>query len=126
MAVYKVDCYKAKLVVHGFTQTYGLDYVETFVLVARLDSIQIILAIVVMEDMHMVQFDIKTTFIYGDIFEELYTGQAKGFEDFLSPHKMYKFQKFIYGLKQASCNWNQKFNEFLVQQGLFPLLWVYT
>jgi hypothetical protein len=54
MAVYKVDCYKAKLVVHGFTQTYGLDYVETFVLVARLDSIQIILAIVVMEDMHMV------------------------------------------------------------------------
>jgi hypothetical protein len=55
----------------GFTQTYGLDYIGTFALMARLDSIQIILAIIVMEDMHMVQFDIKTTFIYGDIFEEL-------------------------------------------------------
>jgi hypothetical protein len=66
--MYKVDCYKAKLVAHGFTQTYSLDYIETFVLVARLDSIWIILVIVVMEDIHMVQFDIKTTFIYGDIF----------------------------------------------------------
>jgi hypothetical protein len=53
MVMYKVDCYKAKLVVHGFTQTYGLDYIETFALVVRLESIQIILAIVVMEYMHM-------------------------------------------------------------------------
>jgi hypothetical protein len=68
MVVYKVDCYKVKLIAHVFTQTYSLDYIETFALVARLDSIRIILAIVVMEDMHMVQFDIKTTFIYGDIF----------------------------------------------------------
>jgi hypothetical protein len=59
--------------------------------------------------------------IYGDIFEKLYTGQAKRFEDFLSPNKVYKLQKSIYGLKQASCNWNQKFNEFLVQQGLVPI-----
>ncbi len=71
--------------------------------------------------MHMVQFDIKTTYIYGDIFEKLYMGQGKKFEDFFSPLKMYKLQKSIYGLKQASCNWNQKFNEFLVQQGLVPI-----
>jgi len=37
--MYKVECYKTKLIVHGFTQTYALDYIETFVLVARLDSI---------------------------------------------------------------------------------------
>ncbi len=83
--MYKVKCYKIKLVAHGFTQTYALDYIETFVLVARLDSIWIILAIVVMEDMHMVQFDIKTTYISNDIFEELYMGQAKGFEEFFLP-----------------------------------------
>jgi hypothetical protein len=82
MAMYKVKCYKIKLVAHGFTQTYALDYIETLVLVARLDSIWIILAIVVMEHMHMVQFDIKTTYISSDIFEKLYTGQGKGFEDF--------------------------------------------
>jgi hypothetical protein len=68
-----------------------------------------------------VQFDIKTTFIYGDIFEELYIGQTKGFEDFLSPHKMYKLQKSISRLRQALCNWNQKFNEFLVGEGLVPI-----
>jgi hypothetical protein len=38
-----------------------------------------------MEDMHMVQFDIKTTYISNDIFEELYMGQAKGFEEFFLP-----------------------------------------
>jgi hypothetical protein len=67
-----------------------LDYAKTFVPMARLDSIQTIITIVTMENMHMVQFDIKTMFLYGDIFEELYMDQVEGFEDSLFPHKGYK------------------------------------
>jgi hypothetical protein len=72
--------------------------------VAILDSIQTIIAIVAVENMHMVQIDIKTMFLYGDIFEELYMDQIGGFEDSLFPHKVYKFRKSIYGLKQVFCN----------------------
>jgi hypothetical protein len=71
---------------------------------ARLDSIQTIITIVTMGNMHMVQFDIKPMFFYGDIFEELYMDQVERFEDSFLPHKGYKLQKSIYGLKQVSCN----------------------
>jgi hypothetical protein len=47
--------------------------------------------------------------------------QEKGFEDYLFPYKMYKLWKSIYGLKQTFHNYNQKFNEFLVQQGFVPI-----
>ncbi len=48
---------------------------------AKLNTIQTIITIFTMENMHMVQFDIKTMFLYGDIFEELYMDQVEGFED---------------------------------------------
>lgn len=57
----------------------------------RLHSIETVITIVTMENMHMVQFDIKTMFRYGDIFEELYMDQVEGFEDSFIPHKGYKF-----------------------------------
>jgi len=99
-----VDNYKGRFVARGFTQTYDFWTTQKFVPMARLDSIQTIITIVTMENMHTVQFDIKPMFFYGDIFEELYMDQVERFEDSFLPHKGYKLQKSIYGLKQVSRN----------------------
>ena len=42
-----LECYKAKSVVKGFTQTYEIDYQKTFVLVAKLNTVHVLLSMVV-------------------------------------------------------------------------------
>ncbi len=56
----------------GFTQTYGVDYNETFVPVAKFTSIHYILALAALEDMEIYQMDVKTTFLNGEREEEIY------------------------------------------------------
>ncbi len=68
----EVERYKAKLVARGFTQTYGVDYDETFVLVTKFTSIRCILALVALENMEIYQMDVKTTFFNGELEEEIY------------------------------------------------------
>jgi len=75
----EVECYKAKLVARGFTQTFGVDYNETFAPIAKFVSIHCILALAAIEDMEIHQMDIKTTFLNGDLEEEIYMEQPQGF-----------------------------------------------
>jgi len=60
------------LVVKGYFQKSRVDYFETFSHVMKFDNIKIVLSLVTTYDMEIVQFDIKTTFLYGEIFEELH------------------------------------------------------
>jgi hypothetical protein len=62
----EVEHYKAKLVARGFTQTYKVDYNETFVPIAKFTSIHCILALAALEDMESHQMDVKTTFLNGE------------------------------------------------------------
>jgi hypothetical protein len=75
----EVERYKDKLVARGFTQTYGVDYNETFALVVKFTSIHYILALVALEDMEIHQMDVKTTFLNGEVEEEIYMEQPQGF-----------------------------------------------
>ncbi len=68
--------YKARLVIKGFLQRYGMDYSEMFAPVARLGSIRIILANAVIRGMHVHQMDVKTAFLNGDP-EDIFYGSAK-------------------------------------------------
>jgi hypothetical protein len=54
-------------VTRGFTQTFGVDYNETFAPVAKFVSIHCILALVAIENMEIHQMDVKTTFLNGDL-----------------------------------------------------------
>jgi Reverse transcriptase (RNA-dependent DNA polymerase)/gag-polypeptide of LTR copia-type/Pol polyprotein, beta-barrel domain/GAG-pre-integrase domain/Integrase core domain len=102
---------KARLVARGFTQVFGLDYIETFSPVAKLASIRILLAIAAVEDLEIHQMDVVTAFLAGDLEEEVYMEPPEGFEE--DGNLVCKLQKSIYGLKQAPRVWNQKIRRYL-------------
>jgi hypothetical protein len=108
----EVECYKARLVARGFTQTFGVDYNETFAHVAKFVSIRCNLALVAIEDMEIHQMDVKTTFLNGDLEEEIYMEQPEGFTE-EGEHLVCKLHKSLYGLKQSPKAWNQKLDVFL-------------
>jgi hypothetical protein len=72
---------KARLVAQEFTQVEGLDFVETFALVARLEAIRILLAFATSKGFKLYQIDVKSAFLNGVIHKEVYVRQALGFEN---------------------------------------------
>ena len=112
-----VTVYKARLVANGFRQVHGIDYDETFSPVAMLKSIRVLLALAAYYDYEIWQMDVKTTFLNGNIEEELYMVQPEGFVDPENAGKVCKLQRSIYGLKQASRSWNLRFDEVIKSFG---------
>ena len=106
-----IERYKAKLVAKGFTQKEGIDYKETFSPVSKKDSFRIIMALVAHFDLELQQMDVKTTFLNGDLEEEVYMKQPEGFSSSNGKHLVCKLKKSIYGLNQASRQWYLKFHE---------------
>lgn len=111
-----IERYKARLVARGFNQTKGVDYFETFSPLVRYESVRTVLAIAAKYDMEMTQFDIKTAFFNGPLEEDIYMEQPEGYQD--GTDRVCHLQKGLYGLKQASRNWNTHFKEFMMEHGL--------
>ena len=94
-----VHIYKARLVAKGFRQVQGVDYDETFSPMAMLKSVWIILAIAAYFDYEIWQMDVKTSFLNGNLIEDVYIMQPEGFVDPTNAGKICKLQKSIYRLK---------------------------
>ncbi|GKE44847.1 retrovirus-related pol polyprotein from transposon TNT 1-94, partial [Tanacetum coccineum] len=92
---------KARLVAQGNTQEEGIDYDEVFVPVARIEAIRLFLAYASFMGYMVYQMDVKSTFLYGQIEDEVYVCQPLGFEDPDYPDKVYRVMKALYGLHQA-------------------------
>ena len=71
-----------------------------------LKSIRILLAIVAYYDYKIWQKDVKTTFLNGNLKEEVYMTQPEGFVSSVRANQVCKLKKSIYELKQASRSWN--------------------
>ncbi|CAL8079734.1 unnamed protein product [Prunus armeniaca] len=55
----------------SYTQTYGVDYMEAFAPVAKLNTVRVLLSLAANHDWHLLQFDVKNTFLHGDLKEEI-------------------------------------------------------
>nr|GEW71325.1 hypothetical protein [Tanacetum cinerariifolium] len=100
---------KTRLVVRGYRQEEGIDFEESFALVARMESIRIFLAYAAYKSFTVFQMDVKTAFLHGTLKEDMYVCQPKGFIDADHPSHGYKLKKELYGLKQAPRAW--RFND---------------
>ncbi|KAJ9564153.1 hypothetical protein OSB04_000119 [Centaurea solstitialis] len=111
---------KARLVAQGYRQEEGIDYDETFALVARLEAIRLFLAFAAHMNFKVYQMDIKNAFLNGKLNEEVYVAQPPGFVDPKFPDHVYKLNKALYGLKQAPRAWYDTLSTFLLSKGFVP------
>ena len=75
----KVEKYKARLIAKGYSQVEGIDFGEIFSPVAKMTSIRFLLSLAATFDLEVEQMDVKTTFLHGDLNEEIYMKQPEGF-----------------------------------------------
>eukprot|EP01018_Ginkgo_biloba_P031117 Gb_21340 [translate_table: standard] len=112
----KVQKYKARLVAKGYSQKEGIDFHEIFSPIVKLVSIRVVLALVALLDLELEQLDVKTTFLHGDLDEEIYMEQPEGFIQDRKRRFVCKLKKSLYGLKQSPRQWYKKFDSFMVSQ----------
>ena len=105
-----VQKHKARLVAKGYSQHHGIDYEETFSLVARFETVKTFLALVAQLWWPVYQFDVKSAFLNGELGEEVYVSQPEGFATV--GHKVFKLKKALYGLKQAPRAWYSKIDTY--------------
>ena len=85
----KIERYKARLVAQGYNQTYGIDYGETFALVA----IRILIALAVQHDWTLQQYDVKNAFLHGDLEEEIYMKIPHGYSSIYNISQVRRLKK---------------------------------
>jgi len=112
--------YKCRLVARGFSQRFGYDYQETFSPVVKMETIRILLCIGHQLRFTTEQLDVETAFLHGELQEEIYMIQPEGYQQG-GDEIVCRLNKSIYGLKQASRNWNHTFTNFLKRFNLRQL-----
>lgn len=109
-----INKYKARFMVKGYAQIFGVDYSDTFAPVARLDTIRLLLVISAQKGWLVFQIDVKSAFLNGVLQEEIYVEQPKGFEFEGQEDKVYLLKKALYGLKQAPRVWYSRIDDHLL------------
>lgn len=114
-----VERYKERLVAKGFTQQACIDYLDTFSPVAKLVSVKFMLAVSAVKGYNLNHLDINNAFLYGSSGEDIYMDLPKGLVlEGEQKDLVWKLNKSLYGLKQASRQWFLKFTTVLTAFGL--------
>jgi hypothetical protein len=109
--------HKAYLVARGFLQREGIDFDDAFAPVARMESVQLLLALAAQEGWRVHHMDVKSAFLNGDLKEEVYMHQLPGFAIPDKEGKVLRLRKALYGLLQAPRAWNAKLDSMLRRMG---------
>ena len=90
-----INKHKARLVVKGYAQVFGVDYSDTFAPVARLDTIRLVLAMAVQNGWKVFQLDVKSAFLNGILQEEIFVEQLEGFMEQGKEEEVYLLKKAL-------------------------------
>lgn len=105
---------KAILVCKGYVQVGRMDFKETFALVTRLEVIRIFIALAMYKNFKVHQMDIKSTFLNGNMEEEVYIEQLNGFQLVKDSNMVGKLKKALYSLKKAPQAWYSRLDNYLL------------
>ena len=112
--------HKARLVVGGNKQEFGIDYKETFAPVVKYQTLRLLLALATILDLEVHQMDFVTAFLNSLLKEVIYVEQPPGYkqdgEDLVC-----LLHKTLYGLKQSPRQWNEKFIAIMKELGFTPI-----
>jgi hypothetical protein len=101
-----VERYKSRLVAKGFLQKQGVDFEEVYAPVSKHTTLRALLAIVAQQDLELHKLDVKTTFLNGELEEEIYMQQPQGYEQG-GPNTVCRLLRALYGLRQAPRAWHR-------------------
>lgn len=110
-----INKHKARIVAKGYVQQYGVDFEEVFALVARIETVRLLIDLAASHGWEIHHMDVKTAFLHGELKETVYVYQPEGFEKKGSEDKVYKLNKALYGLRQTPRAWNNKLNTILLE-----------
>lgn len=107
---------KARLVAKGYTQTYGVDYQETFAPVAKMNTARVLLSLAANLQWSLPQFDVKNAFLHGELKDKVYMEEPPRFTSELRTN-VCRWKKALCGLKQSHCAWFGRFDNAMKSMG---------
>ena len=108
---------KEILVCKGYSQQEGIDYEENYAHVVRIKIVRLFLAYAAHKKFKVYQMDVKSTFLNGELEEEVYIEQPDGFPLTNDKDIVCKLKKALYGLKQTPKTWYARFDKHLTNLG---------
>jgi hypothetical protein len=112
--------HKARLIVQGYRQKFGVDYDETWAPVLRKETLRLILQTAAIEAFDIHHMDVVTAFLQAEIDRDVYIRQPPGFQDANRPDAVCKLKRSIYGLKQSPRLWNNRIDTYIKSMGFIP------
>ena len=108
--------FKARWVVKGYLQQFGVDFDQTFAVVVKPMAFQVLFAIAAYFDLDIDQMDVKTAFLYGFIDQLIYVEMPKENEIEANKNIVCKLLKALYGLNQSPRLWYERLSAFLLEK----------
>jgi hypothetical protein len=102
------------LITKGYSQKEGIDFHEIFSTVVKLVSVRDVLALVALLDLELEKLDVKTTFLHGDLDEDVYMEQSQRFVHVHNKRFVCKINNSLYSLRQSPMQIYKKFDSFMV------------
>jgi hypothetical protein len=100
-----------------YTQTYGIDYEETFAHVAKMKSVRVLISCAANCGWNLHQLDVKNAFLHGDLQEEIYMHISSSFETNQTKTKLLRLYRSLYGLNQSPRAWFDRFRKYVLHVG---------